>query len=133
MLIGIWWFVLLIAVLYWFYYERIIFTEEEYLRSKFGEPFLRWANKTPAIIPSFKHFLPTPYPFSFRTVLAREYSGFLAICASFAIEDLLEYYVGYRSPEFTFFWIWVFIAMLLIAVILRFLRKKTQVLFVEGR
>ncbi len=133
LLIGVWWFIFLITALYWLYYERIIFTEEEYLRQKYGEKFLSWAEKTPAVIPSFRNYQPTQIPFSFRVVLAREFTGFLAIAASFAIEDLMEYYLGYRNPNFTFLWTWVFTATLIIYLIIRFLRKKTNILFVEGR
>ncbi len=133
MLIGVWWFVVLVVVLYWFYYERIIFTEEEYLCSKFGDRFLLWAEETHAVIPSFKRYKRSLLPFSLRTVLGREYSGFLAISASFAIVDLIEYFLGYRNPQFTLFWTWVFIATFVIAFILRIFRKKTRLLSVDGR
>lgn len=133
MLIGIWWFAILITVLYWFYYERIMFTEEEYLRQKYGDVFLEWAEKIPAVIPSFKKYESTSIPLSFRIILAREFTGVLAVSASFAIEDFMEYYVGFRKPDFTFLWAWVFAATLITYLIIRFLRKKTKVLFVEGR
>lgn len=44
----LWWLTTIYILLFWLYYERIIFAEEEYLRNKFGDEYLEWASKTPA-------------------------------------------------------------------------------------
>jgi protein-S-isoprenylcysteine O-methyltransferase Ste14 len=49
--IGVWWFALVFALLFWVYYERIMYAEEEFLRGKFGQAYTDWANATPAFIP----------------------------------------------------------------------------------
>ena len=36
MFAHLWWLTLIYILTFWLYYERIIFTEEEYLRNKFG-------------------------------------------------------------------------------------------------
>ncbi len=58
------WFTTVIILFFTIFYERIIFTEETFLRQKFGDAFLQWAETTPAIIPRFKNWRPPTLPFS---------------------------------------------------------------------
>ena len=46
-----WWLVLATAFIFWFYYEKIMYAEEEFLRREFGETFSNWADQTPAFLP----------------------------------------------------------------------------------
>lgn len=73
------WFIIAFVFMYWVYYERIMFAEEQFLRRKFGTNYTDWASVTPAFIPSCKNFVKPRYPFSFKKVLKREKNGFLAI------------------------------------------------------
>ena len=73
------WFVVAFALLYWVYYERIMYAEEQFLRRKFGKSYTDWADSTPAFIPSGKNITPSIYPFSIRKVLKKEKNGLLAI------------------------------------------------------
>ena len=75
MMLFIWWFILLSVLIFWLYYERIAFAEEEFLRKKFGDAYLEWANKTPAFIPRFKNWKKPELPFSLKAALKKEYSG----------------------------------------------------------
>ena len=43
----LWWFTTLISLFFLIFYERIIFTEERFLREKFGDEFLQWAEQDP--------------------------------------------------------------------------------------
>jgi protein-S-isoprenylcysteine O-methyltransferase Ste14 len=40
---------LIYILLFALYYERNIFTEEAFLERKFGQDFIDWAHKTPAL------------------------------------------------------------------------------------
>lgn len=40
MLAGNFWFIIAFCLLYWVYYERIMFAEEQFLRKKFGQQYL---------------------------------------------------------------------------------------------
>lgn len=84
------WLALVIMLIFWIYYERIMFAEEEFIRAKFGEPYESWAMRTPAILPRPSLWRPPELPFSVRNVLRREYSSVLAIGISFAAIDLVE-------------------------------------------
>jgi protein-S-isoprenylcysteine O-methyltransferase Ste14 len=130
---GIWWFVLFASVLYWFYYERIMYVEEEYLISRYGQAFRDWAARTPAVIPSFEHYEPSALRFSLKNVLAREYDGFLAIATAFCILEVLEYVNSPQDNQLDAIWFAIFGGAFVAAAILRYARKHTQLLAVTDR
>lgn len=84
------WFFIIVSMLFWIYYERIMFAEERYLERKFNGSFLNWSKHTPAFFASFKQFKPSQYSFSLRKVLRKEYSGFLAMVVSFVFIETLQ-------------------------------------------
>ena len=45
------WFIAIFTLIFWIYYERIVFAEEEFLRKKFGDAYLEWTVRTPIFIP----------------------------------------------------------------------------------
>lgn len=94
------WFVIVLSLLFWLYYERIMFAEECFLELKFKEEFSIWANKTPAFIPSLKNYISNPIPFSFRVVLKNEYPGILSSATSFFFICILKRFVLLQSISF---------------------------------
>ena len=131
--INIHWFTIIFIMCFWIYYERIIFAEEHFLRQKFGEPYLKWTMKTPIFIPQLRGWEVPNLNFSFRNVLQREYSGFFALFFSFALCDLIENYIRYEIFSLNDFWAYSSLISGLISVILRTLKKKTNLLHVKGR
>lgn len=127
------WSVVVFALAFWLYYERIMFAEEAFLRKKFGKDYVNWANHTPAFFPSFKHFKQADLPFSFKNVLRREFNGFFAfIMAMFVLELYSEWVV---NGHFVWHWPWRIIVGVGFVTwfVLRALKKKTKLLDVEGR
>ena len=47
---------IIVSLVYWLYYERIMFAEEAFLRSQFGRDFENWAASVPAILQNFTLF-----------------------------------------------------------------------------
>ncbi len=72
-------FLLVFILLFFIYYERIIFTEEAFLRKSFGQSYLDWAAKTPVFFPKFSLWTKNKLRFSLKNVLKREYSGFFSL------------------------------------------------------
>lgn len=87
---GVWWVPALYVAAFWLYYERIIFREEEYLRSKFGEQFLNWSSRTPAFFPAFRIRVLPERRFDVRRVVRNEYSTLFLIISIFTLLDGLE-------------------------------------------
>ncbi len=137
MYVGSWWFTAFIVLLFWLYYERIMFAEEHFLRKKFGHTYLNWAEKTPAFIPRLSKWSSANMSFSIKNVLKREYNGFFAIFVSFTLLNMLKNYIQYETFTLQFlindWWIYLTIIAFIIFITLRTLKKKTKVLNVEGR
>lgn len=131
------WFSLVCVLLFWLYYERIMFAEEYFLRNKFGKPYLTWAAKTPAFIPRISGWKQPGVFFSIRNVLKREYNGFFAIFLSFTLLNVLKNYQRTHSTDLyelvDDIWIIPFFFSLATFLLLRTLKKRTRVLDVEGR
>jgi len=131
--VHLWWFTLIYVLVFWLYYERIIFAEEAYLRNKFGFEYMEWANSTPVFIPKLSKYRKANLPFSLKNVLKREHNSFLtAIAVMFILETFGELFA---EGEFDFDLGWIlFLGIGFIAWLsLRTLRKHTTFLDVEGR
>lgn len=132
--LRVWWFAVIGASLFWIYYERIAFAEEEFLRRKFGASYLEWAEKTPAFLPRFRNWSKPNLSFSVRKVLKREYSGFFAVIASFTcLEIMREIAFNTWHARLGRTWIVLFGIGLTVYLTLRTLKKKTKLLDVPGR
>ena len=66
-------FVVILSLLFWIYYERIMFAEERFLERKFGEKYTLWSNSISAFFPTSLNFKKSRVPFSFVSILRREY------------------------------------------------------------
>jgi protein-S-isoprenylcysteine O-methyltransferase Ste14 len=135
--VGNWWFTALIVLGFWLYYERIMFAEEHFLRKKFGQIYLNWAEKTPAFVPNLTKWSSTEMTFSLKNVLKREYNGFFAVFISLALVNVLRNFKMYKStnPDFLIdsWWMYLVPFAFLVFIVLRTLKKTTKVLEVEGR
>jgi protein-S-isoprenylcysteine O-methyltransferase Ste14 len=122
------WFTAVGILLFFIYYERIMFAEEAFLKEKFGEKFQEWSEKTPAFIPRLKKWVNPPLKFSPRYVLKREYRGVLAIIISFVYLNVLKHFINTGEFNISLFWLISLIAGLIFFIIIRILDKKTKIL-----
>lgn len=76
------------TLVFWLYYERIMFAEEQYLRGQFGAAFEEWAAHTPAIVPRLSLWKRPETPICFRTILRRECWGITGLIATCALLDI---------------------------------------------
>lgn len=131
--VHLWWLILIYILVFWLYYERIIFAEEAYLRNKFGHEYLEWANKTPVFVPKFNQYRKADLSFSLRNVLKREYNGFFAVViVMFLLEVIGD--INYKG-EFNLDTGWIVLVSIsfLLWMVLRSLKKYTKLLNVEDR
>lgn len=120
-----WWLTLIYILVFWLYYERIMFAEEAFLRKKFGDEYLVWANNTPAFIPRFRNYKKPDLPFSLKKVLRKEYNGFFAIIiAMFILEETGELLLN-EKLEFDLQWVILVSLGFIIWATLRIIKKKT--------
>lgn len=122
--LRLWWLSLLWVLIFWLYYERIMFAEEEFLRRKFGREFEEWSNNTPCFIPRFNKWKRPNVSFSLRKAMKDEYSGFFAIIASFTFLEVVGDIIIKGTPELDWQWVLIFFIGLSTYLILRTLKKK---------
>ena len=127
------WFAAVISLAYWLYIERIMFAEERFLERKFGQDYLDWSLQAPAFWPSFKKYRKSVVSFSLKSVLRREYSGFLATVIGFIFVDLVRDFATMGSFELNWNYAYVLGTAIVITLILRTLKHSTNVLKEEDR
>ncbi len=129
----IWWFSVIIVLIFWLYYERIMLAEEDFLQQKFGDSFAAWADKTPAFLPRFRNWIKPDAPFSWKTAIKRENYAFFAIIVAFTVLELLGASFLHGKLMLNSTWIAIFVISLGIFLFIRHLKRHTTWLNVEGR
>ena len=126
-------FTVVFGLLYWLYYERIMFAEEQFLRKKFGEVYDKWSETVSSFIPYSFNFIKPKLSFSIRNVLKREYNSFINIFAIFLLLDVFRNLFLSERFYLTDMWLWLFVGAFVIWLIVRTIHKATKWLEVEGR
>lgn len=126
-------FIIIVSLLFWIYYERIMYAEERFLERKFGESYVSWSMKVPAFIPSFKNKIKSEIPFSFKTTLRREYSGITATILGFLFVDFFREWFTSGEVQWKNTHLIVLIVALGISLILRSLKHYTSLLKEDDR
>ncbi len=129
----LWWLILIYVLIFWLYYERIIFAEEEYLRKNFGDKYIAWSNVTPVFVPKFRDYRKPDLPFSFRNVLRREYNGFFAVIVVLYVLEVAGDLIYKNKFDIDLMWYVLLSIGFIIWITLRILKKYTSLLNVEGR
>lgn len=129
-----WWLTIIYILIFWLYYERIMFAEEAFLREKFGDEYLEWARVTPAFIPKgAKYYIKSDLTFSVKNILKREYNGFFALIVIMFVLRIVRDIIVSNRIDFSFAWTALLCTGFIIWMTLRLLRKHTRLFYVEGR
>ena len=126
-------FVVIFVMVYWLYYERIMFAEEQFLRRKFGEAYDKWSDNVRAVIPRLKGFIKPALPFSVKSVMKREHNSFVNIFIIFVTLDVFRNYFVSERVYITPLWMYIAIPAVLIWVVIRLIHKRTTWLEDAGR
>ena len=125
--------VLVTVLVFWLYYERIMMAEERFLWERHGDAFRAWAARTPTFLPGFSGWAPSPWPFSLRFALGRDYPALFAFVAATTAVALVRAVAtggGWRLPLPWLAWL---AAGATAYVALHALKRLTRALEVEGR
>ena len=118
--------IIVFILIYWLYYERIMFAEEQFLRRKFGDIYDKWSETVSSIIPFSFKYIPPKLPFSVKNVLKREYNSFVNIFVIFTLLDLFRNYFLSERIYLTGMWMWLFAGAGIIWLAIRTIEKRTQ-------
>jgi protein-S-isoprenylcysteine O-methyltransferase Ste14 len=127
------WLVLLITCLYLLFYERIIMTEEAFLKKRFGKTFEKWSDHTPAFLPRFSQWSSSQHSFSWKEVLSREYNAFFVITTFFSFADLAFESLAAHQWTIEPVWMGTFVTGVVVLLVLRTLKRRTRALKAAGR
>ena len=122
------WLIFIFILMFWIYYERIMFTEEVFLIEKFGENYIEWANKTPFFFPRFKLWKKSNLSFSFKKVLKQEYPGLFGLVSCFTLIHFLKNLILQNRFFISLPWLIIFLFTFLFYLIIRIIKKKTKLL-----
>ena len=126
-------FVIIMSLLFWIYYERIMFAEERFLERKFGADYLSWASKLPAFLPSILNFKKSDTKFSIITVLRREYASVLAAVVGFTFIEVLRTYSRTKNWNISDCTLELLAGTIVLVLILRSLKHYTILLEEKDR
>jgi len=119
------WFTISFIFFYALYYERIMYTEEFFLRRKFGDTYLNWAQETSLFIPSFKNHKKAEYPFSLKKVLKKEKNGLVAVFLLFWLFEFIGKIIEEEKILLDYnFWFYAAIISTIIYLILKIMKKR---------
>ncbi|MFH1885651.1 MAG: isoprenylcysteine carboxylmethyltransferase family protein [Pseudomonadota bacterium] len=133
LMFGEWWMATIVGLIFWVYYERIIFAEEEFLRREFGQEFLDWAEGIPTFIPDFRKWKSPEVSFSWKKALGNEYHGFFAIISAFMVIEVLGDLIREHRFEIDILWAVIFGVGLVTYSVIRYLKRRTHVLDTPDR
>jgi hypothetical protein len=109
-----------------------MFAEEEFLRGAYGEPYERWASRTPPFLPRLSSWRSPSLPFSLRTVLRRELSSVFGLVSAFTVLELAGDYGAHGRFYLDPLWLLVFSVSLVFFLLLVALKRSGR-LDVAGR
>ncbi len=128
-----WWGVVIVALVFSLYYERIMYTEEAFLRQTFGAEYLAWAATTPAFIPALTRWRTPSLSFSLRTVLRQEYYALFSTAIMFVLLESITVWLESGRLSLSRPWAGLTIVVTVLCGTLRFLQRHTRILDVPGR
>ena len=123
--------VLLVCCFFWFVYQRIILSEEDYLLSKFGASYDEWAKLTPVFFPKLKNFKTNPIPLSLKTILKNEYPGISSTLTSLLLIQIVTRVQHDKGYIFDYMDLTIFTGILLFAGSMKLLKHKTSFFYSE--
>lgn len=122
------WLTVSVMLFFWLYYEKIMFTEEEFLRMKFGKIYEEWANKTPLLIPNFKNWKRNTNKFSLKKVIRQENDGAYALVVILFLIELSADFFNDLRLETSSLWITIISTVSFMYLVVKIIKKKTDLL-----
>lgn len=124
----------IVSLVYWIYYERIMMAEEAFLRDKYGDEFEQWAAKVPAFFPKWSLYEGGMLDFSWKTFIRREYATIMSVIVTYTVLDYILYYlivfrnagegtsccINWTRPS-----LYILIAYTIIALLIKLIKHKT--------
>jgi protein-S-isoprenylcysteine O-methyltransferase Ste14 len=123
---AVWYLPIIVGLIGVLYHERIAAREEVFLEGRFGEVFLRWADRVPAMIPRLSGYVRSTTPFVWRRVVGREFHGLFVIGAVLFVLNLSRAALATGRLVFDPLWTALFLITAAIFLVCTVLKKTTR-------
>jgi protein-S-isoprenylcysteine O-methyltransferase Ste14 len=110
-------------LLFIFYYERLIMSEENFLSGEFGEAYITWAERTSLIIPQFSRWEKPERLFMWRVAVRREYKRIFGVIAIMTLFDILSNIIVVGELKLDLEWGILFVAGAIFYMTIRIMKK----------
>lgn len=120
-------------LVFWLFYERVMYAEEQFLTREHGTAYTNWASQVPAFIPALSGWKPSPMSFSLRNILKRESVGILNVFICFYLFSAMKTYAEGGAIDLSDRWLNILGVVAALTAVIYVLRKWTKVLLVSGR
>lgn len=127
------WFILAFILIFWLYYERIMYAEEQFLRRKFGQEYISWSEGIPAFIPRFKGFLKPSLSFSWKKIIKKEKNGVFALFLIFCAFNIAGHFIRPDDIHVNYAVAALAILIGISYVVIKIIQKTSGILDEEGR
>ncbi|QDV85319.1 methyltransferase family protein [Planctomycetes bacterium TBK1r] len=118
------WLIAIYVMSFALYYERIMFTEEAFLRQKFGRVFIRWANRTPAFVPRIIRWRSAELPMNWPKVIRAESAAVAVIALAFPGLEIVMHRMQQGKVAVETSWYLVFGGGLVLYGIARIMKRQ---------
>ena len=119
------WFIIVFVLLYYLYYERIMFAEESFLIDKFGSDYTNWSKCVPPFIPKIGNYKGSETDFNWSKVIIQEKSTWLNLVIVFTVFHLWRDIFRFQNVvETSSTWLIVLVVFLIYYIIIKFLQKR---------
>jgi len=125
------WFIAAFVLMYWLYYERIMYAEEAFLIDSYGVAYTDYASDTPAFVPSFKNYKSPSNSFSWRKIIRQEKAGILNLCVVIFAFRFIGHYVLHGEFLMSPLYWGILVFGLIWYVVIKGVQKTTTVLSVD--
>jgi protein-S-isoprenylcysteine O-methyltransferase Ste14 len=124
---------LVVTLVFWLYYERIIMAEERFLWERHGDVFTAWAAHTPVFVPRLSGWRRSPHPFRLRFALGRDYPALYAFVSATTAVALVRSAASGAGWSLSLPWMAWFAAGTTAYLLLHALKRLTKALEAPGR
>lgn len=119
------WFIVIFVLMYYLYYERIMFAEESFLIDKFGSKYTDWSKSVPAFIPKLGNYIGKEGNFNWSKVIIQEKSTWLNLIIVFTVFHLWRDIFRFQNIfEMSRSWLIVLVIFLIYYIIIKILQKR---------
>src|SRR5699024_8571554 len=107
--------------------EMVMHGEARFLKEKFGERYVEWAENTPAFFPKFHNYHAPDRPFNWKRVLTQERNGLFALFSIYSFLNVFGEFMQ-NGTNYNYFLVTMTLLTGFGCLVLWYINQKTALL-----